>query len=138
LIIGDGPLMKLVKNKPDIITVGFVDNPEDYLQAIDVYTLPSMTETTGLALMEAMACGLPCIATNVGAIPSYLKHRKNGILLDNKKLDANLLALAIEQLKKDIKLRNDIKRNAASTIECCYSWDTTTKELEKIFERVLR
>jgi glycosyltransferase involved in cell wall biosynthesis len=134
LLMGDGTQMKLLRKNQDIIATGFVDNPEDYLQAVDVYTLPSMTETTGLSLMEAMACGLPCIATNVGAIPSYLKDRFNGILLDKDKLDANLLALAIEKLYRDIRLRNEIKENAKKLIPKLYNWDKTTKELEHIFE----
>jgi len=138
LILGDGPEMKWLEDNPDIINIGFVDNPEDYLQAMDVYALPSMTETTGLALMEAMSCGLPCIATNVGAIPSYLKHNKNGILLNSKKLDANLLQLAIERLHNDSRLRTELKNNAANAIQCCYNWGKTTRELERIFEKVLR
>jgi glycosyltransferase involved in cell wall biosynthesis len=134
LILGDGTQMKLLHKNPDIIAKGFVNNPEDYLQAVDVYTLPSMTETTGLSLMEAMACGLPCIATNVGAIPSYLRDRFNGLLLDKNKLDANLLALAIEKLYRDIRLRNEIKENAKKIIPKLYNWDKTTKELERIFD----
>ncbi len=138
LIIGDGPRMNLFQNKLDIITTGFVDNPEDYLQAVDVYVLPSMTETTGLALMEAMACGLACIATNVGAIPSYLKHRKNGILIDIDKLDCNLLTFAIKNLYTDSILRNEIKNNAKKIISEFYTWDRTTKQLEQIFDNILK
>jgi glycosyltransferase involved in cell wall biosynthesis len=138
LIMGDGPQMKFLRGNPDILTTGFVDNPEDYLQAIDIYVLPSMTETTGLALMEAMSCGLACIATNVGAIPSYVQDGKNGILLDKNKLDANILSLVIEKLHRNIKLRNEIKQNAPKTIDCCYTWDNTTKELERIFESMIK
>jgi 1,2-diacylglycerol 3-alpha-glucosyltransferase len=135
LIMGNGTQMKLLRKNSKIITTGFVDNPEDYLQAVDVYALPSMTETTGLSLMEAMACGLPCIATNVGAIPSYLEDRVNGLLLDKDDLDANLLALAIEKLYRDVRLRNEIRENAKKLIPELYNWDRTTKELEHIFEQ---
>lgn len=138
LIMGDGKEKKHLKGNQYILTTGFVDNPEDYLQAIDIYVLPSMTETTGLALMEAMASGLACIATNVGAIPSYVKDGGNGILLDKNKIDANLLALAIEKLHRNIKLRNELKQNASKSIDCCYTWENTTKELEKFFESMIK
>ena len=138
LIMGDGKEKKYLKGNPNILTTGFVNNPEDYLQAIDIYVLPSMTETTGLALMEAMACGLACIATNVGAIPSYVRDGGNGILLDKNKIDANLLALAIEKLHRNIKLRNELKQNASKSIDCCYTWENTTKELEKFFESMIK
>lgn len=137
LILGDGNESRLL-NKNGIIYKGLVDNPEDYLQAMDVYVLPSQTETTALSLMEAMSCGLPCIATNAGVVPSYLKNARNGILINKDKLSTELLVLAIDKLYTDIKLRNTIKRNAAKTIECCYSWDRTTRELERIFEKLVK
>ena len=138
LIIGDGPKRKLLKKNQDIISVGFVDNPEDYLQAVDVYVLASQTETSALSLMEAMACSLPCIATNVGAIPSYLKHNINGILIDKDELDANLLAHAIEKLHRNILLRNKLRENAKQITSELPSWDKTARELEQIFEEVLK
>jgi glycosyltransferase involved in cell wall biosynthesis len=136
IIVGDGLEKKYLKN-PNILHIGFVDNPEDYLQVMDMFVLPSMTETTALALMEAMSTGLPCIATNVGAIPSYLKHRFNGILLNKEKLDSTVLEYAILKLYKDARLRKKLGDNAANTIGTAYSWDKTTTHLENIFEEVL-
>lgn len=137
LVLGDGKELHHLDTE-GIICKGFVDTPEDYLQAMDAYVLPSMTETSGLSLMEAMACGLPCIATNVGAIPSYLHNNKNGILLDKNKLSPELVALAIETLYKNIRLRNELKNSAVKTIVCCYSWDKTTRELERVFESIIK
>jgi 1,2-diacylglycerol 3-alpha-glucosyltransferase len=137
LILGDG-IEKRCLDKSGVISKGFVNNPQDYLQAMDVYVLPSQTETSALSLMEAMSCGLPCIATNVGAIPSYLKNNRNGILLNKDDLKPELVALAINKFFVDIRFRNNIKQNAAKTIECCYSWDKTTKELERYFLKLIK
>jgi glycosyltransferase involved in cell wall biosynthesis len=141
LIIGDGDEKKWFskQNKiiEDIVNIGFVDNPEKYLLAVDVYILPSQTETTGLSLMEAMAIGLPCIATNVGAIPSYLKNNVNGLLLKKDKLDVNLLSFAIEKLYREPLLRTKLKQNARRIISSTYTWEKTTIELEAIFDSML-
>jgi len=135
LLIGGGALENFVarqKNK-DIILTGFVNNPEDYLQATDLFVLPSKTETTALALMEAMAIGLPVIASSVGAIPSYVKSGYNGILISKNSLSVQMISNAIEIIYSSPLLRIQLGQNAEKTIRD-FSWERTASELERVFK----
>jgi len=129
LIIGDGSERKHLKGK-DITISGFVDNPEDYLQAMDLFVLPSKTETTALSLIEAMACGIPSIATNVGAIPEYLNKDVNGILIDLKSLTPQKLASTIKEIYNDPLKRAKLSAEAQKVAEK-FDWNNTAKELEQ-------
>ena len=81
VIVGDGPSdqVKKFKNIQNCTVTGFVHNVQDYLKAMDVFVIPSLTETTSLVTLEAMATGLPVIATKVGFIKSYIIKGYNGL-----------------------------------------------------------
>ena len=76
---------------------GHVDNVGDYLAAMDVFFYPSRHEGLGSVLLDAMAFGLPIVATRVGGIPEIVEDGANGSLCEVDDLDAQeraLLALA--------------------------------------------
>jgi glycosyltransferase involved in cell wall biosynthesis len=60
---------------------GYVENVEDYLRASNCFTLPSRSEGLPLSLIEAMACGLPCVSTRVGGIPDIVTSGDDGLLV---------------------------------------------------------
>jgi len=60
---------------------GFVQNVHAYLQAADIFVFPSENESLSNALIEALACGLPCLASNIGGIPDTVRDDFNGRLL---------------------------------------------------------
>ncbi|MCU0638679.1 MAG: glycosyltransferase [Candidatus Krumholzibacteria bacterium] len=79
VISGDGPergeledLARRLGLEAEIAMPGFVGDPENLLPLLDIFVLPSITEGAPMALLEAMACGLACVASGVGAIPSIL------------------------------------------------------------------
>jgi glycosyltransferase involved in cell wall biosynthesis len=79
VISGDGPergeledLSRRLGLEADIAMPGFVGDPENLLPLLDIFVLPSITEGAPMALLEAMSCGLACVASGVGAIPSIL------------------------------------------------------------------
>lgn len=89
IIVGDGPertfLKKLAQNMglgKAVFFTGFLERIEDWLSIMDIFVISSKTEGSPLVLLEAMAAGLPVIATKVGEIPNILTHHQNGILID--------------------------------------------------------
>ena len=60
---------------------GEVSNVHEYLKASDIFVLPTEDDAFPLALVEAMACGLPVVSTNVGGIPTIVSHGENGLLV---------------------------------------------------------
>lgn len=80
-------LQDFVANNDLLDSVGFtgyVENVHEYLQASDIFVLPSESEGFGLALIEALACKLPSVATKVGGILDIIIDRKNGLLVEPK------------------------------------------------------
>lgn len=88
LFIGWGPLLPdLLKEANDLVpgrcAFRFADRQlGDYYQAFDSFTLLSVQEGFALVFLEAMFCGLPVLATPVGAVPEVIEHRVNGIIVD--------------------------------------------------------
>lgn len=86
---GDGPLRDELYKKchesdlsHNVIFLGNVENIADYLNASDIFILPSLFEGLPIALIEAMYMGLPCIVTDVGANRELITHGQNGIVVE--------------------------------------------------------
>jgi len=79
---------------------GFVDNVNEYLQCSDYFVFPSENESLSNALIEALACGLPCLVSNVGGIPDTVKDGFNGRLLPVGN-EAAWISAATDLLKND-------------------------------------
>ncbi len=135
LLVGKGQESEeqVFKNKPNIILTGEKDNVIPYLQAMDIFVLPSLTETTSLSTLEAMACGLPVIVTPLEAMKKYVLDKENGFFFPKE----NWLVLRkkIEMLLQKPHLRHSIGQEARKTVKHHYSWDLTVKKIEDVLER---
>jgi len=94
LMVGDGPdasaASKLARQLGVADAVSFLgeqDSVIPLLSASDVFVLPSAQESFGLAALEAMACSVPVVASNVGGIPEVVEHGVTGFLHDGTDLD---------------------------------------------------
>jgi glycosyltransferase involved in cell wall biosynthesis len=83
--------------------LGQVSNPAEVLSRGRVFVLPSLSEGISLTLLEAMAAGVPAIATNVGGNPEVIEHERTGLLVPDRNPAA--LAAAIKKLWLDEDLR---------------------------------
>ena len=127
LIVGSGLRKEFFPDTKNIIFVNSTSNVEDYYKAMDVFVMPSFIETTSLATMEAMSCGIPTVATKVGTIPSYLKHGVNGYFFPKEHDKA--LAEKIKAILNDKKLAETMSKNARETITTNFSWKRTIMEI---------
>jgi glycosyltransferase involved in cell wall biosynthesis len=131
LIVGDGvdSVKKQLASRPGVILTGSKNNPIPYLQAMDIYVMPSLTETTCLSALEAMSCELPVISTEVGFIKSYIKPGYNGLFFE--KQNQYPLAKHIQTLLNDPELRKKLGKNARRTVIEQFSWDKTAVGIEE-------
>ena len=109
---------------------GFQRDPETWYAAMDALVLPSLTEGTPMALLEAMAGGLPVIATAVGGVPGVIENGWNGLLVAPADQDA--LLGAMRNVAADAKLRAELSARALDTIRERYDvqrWSRTMRDL---------
>jgi glycosyltransferase involved in cell wall biosynthesis len=121
VLVGDGPqrgeleaLAKTLGISSNVEFLGFQDNVETFLSTFDFFVLPSMTEGIPLSLLEAMANGLPVVATKVGGIPEIVVHQESGLLVPPGQPEA--LAYAMSQLIQDPGEAERLARNAENRI----------------------
>lgn len=86
-----------------VFFLGFVPDAAKYLSAFDIFTLPSLYEGLGFAVLEAGSAGLPVVATRVGGIPEIIEDSESGILVSPR--NATELAQAFETLIENTALR---------------------------------
>jgi len=141
---GDGPQESAVRRLVDSLGLGeyvtfqqktlYEDVPQDYLGS-DVFITTSVSDGTPVSLLEAMASGLPCIATSVGGIPEWIENGKNGILIPPRSPEA--VAGAVLQLSKDPDFRSRLGAAARATILARGEWNTLMAQVEKDYEELV-
>jgi len=137
LIAGGGrkDLERLFSAREKVFLTGLKDNLAPYYQAMDVYVLPSLSETTSLTTMEAMASGVPVITTPVGLIKEYVIDDKNGFLIPKK--NPYELFKKLEYLKNNPVARANLGKNARKTIVDKYSWEKTVKGIREVIDGLI-
>ena len=115
LIIGEGPeqerLAELAESLGLAQRVGFLgpiwgERKFQYLEAADIFVLPSLHEGFGLVFLEAMHCGLPVVASSTGGQTDFLQDRETGFLVPVG--DVQALAASLARLAKDEALRRSM------------------------------
>jgi glycosyltransferase involved in cell wall biosynthesis len=112
-----------------------------YYAASHIYVQPSIidsdgnTEGLGLAVMEAMSCGTPCIGSRVGGIPDIITDGTNGFLVNQA--DPSAMASAIATLLGNEALRIQMGRQARQTVLDKFSWESTALDLIDVYESIL-
>ena len=135
-IAGDGPELSKLKsltahyNLEDEITfLGRVENTQipALLSSHHIFARPSRKEGFGVSFIEAMASGLPVVATPAGGIVDFVTHTETGMLaeVDNPQSVAD----CIQTLASNKKVYSQIKANAKRLVEDRYSWDTIARSV---------
>lgn len=129
-IIGDGPDREKLEREfqgTHTVFTGFLYGEElskAYASA-DAFIFPSVTETLGLVILEAMASGLPVIAAESGPTVEQVRHMENGVIFQNNDLQSMLQAIRVLD---DRELLQAMKRNARREGEK-FSWDNASQQL---------
>ncbi len=145
LIIGSGPLLKnyqlLTTNYKLVDRVQFVGEVSHhelppYLWASDIFIRPSLSEGFGISFIEAMAAGLPVIATQVGGIVDFLKDKETGLFC--KTNDPKSIADAVLLLDEQPAHREAIIAGALRIVKEKYDWNTIASKMREVFASVLQ
>lgn len=111
------------------------DQIDELLRATSVFVLPSHLEALSVSLLEAMAEGICCIATPVGAHPEVVDHDRNGLLVDPGDVDG--LTEALGRAITDPDLRARLGAAARASVEACCSTEVVAGQLLATYERML-
>lgn len=121
-IIGTGDLLTELQEQVDlkglndfVQFLGYVENVNYYLQAFDIFLLPSLKEGLPYALLEAGFASLPSIASTVGGIPEVIKHQETGLLIDPH--NHITIVEALETLLNNPDLRFQYSENLKDLIQ---------------------
>lgn len=110
--------------------VSHVDLPA-FLGAADVFVRPSLSEGLGTAFLEAMACGVPVIASPVGGIPDFLTDGQTGLFCNPT--DPNHIAATIARLLADPELAKNISTAGQTLVREKYDWDTIAIQMRQLY-----
>ena len=126
MIVGDGPERRLLEHLTDklrikdcVIFTGFRRDTERCLKSADIFIIPSRTEGMSLATLEAMASGLPVVASRTAGLADMIDHQKTGLLVQPQNLSE--LQSAIETLITNPTLARKLARNAKKHIKQNFS-----------------
>lgn len=95
--------------------VGFRSDLEKFYNMFDIFVLSSHLEGLGTSVLDALACGLPVVATRAGGIPEMITHEENGLLVPVR--NPQELAAVIERLLRDRDLRERLANNARASVQ---------------------
>ncbi|HKE89881.1 MAG TPA: glycosyltransferase, partial [Gemmatimonadales bacterium] len=142
VMVGDGPDRDPAQREAaklgvqrDVRFAGRVDDVADVLRGGDLFLLPSETESFGLAALEAMACGVPVIASRTGGIPEVVTEGESGFLATVGDVPT-MTERAIEVLRDPERLEE--MRRGAVTRAADFSADRVVPLYERLYEDVLR
>ncbi len=137
-VLGSGPLESELKRLATGLPVefaGFVSQDEipKYLNEADIFVRPSLSEGMGNSFIEAMAAGLPVIATPVGGIPDFLKDGETGLFCEVN--NPKSIADKVMEYVNNPELAEKISNNAREMVEEKYDWNSIAKRMkEEIFD----
>jgi len=114
--------------------IGFIDKPAliDVYSNADVLVVPSLYEPFGLVNIEAMACGIPVVGSNVGGIPEIIDDGKTGLLVQPGNPEE--LATAITRLLENKELRKKMGAAGRKRAKLYFDWKLITKKILKVYE----
>ena len=119
----------------DVLFLGMIGDSRQLLDALDVFVFPSLKEGLGVALLEAMACGLPVVASRAGGIVDILEDDRTGLLMAPR--DSASLANAIAALENDAARRLRLGDTAKVRVAENFSMDAMTARTIDLYQACL-
>ncbi len=106
-----------------------------YYSAADVVVMPSLYESFGMVALEAMACGAPVVASDVGGLSFLVRNGETGFLVPDR--DPRSLADCLNRLLRDPKLREDLGKRGIQVAKD-YAWREIAEQIEGVYRQVVK
>jgi glycosyltransferase involved in cell wall biosynthesis len=146
VILGVGPLeseLRLIAKESSggrlnnrVVFTGYISHTDlpKYLKASDIFVRPSLSEGLGNSFLEAMAGGIPVVATTVGGIPDFLTDGVTGLFC--KVNNPESIAECVKRLMSDNVLKDSIIQNALIMVREKYEWGIVSHSMRGIFDKM--
>jgi N-acetyl-alpha-D-glucosaminyl L-malate synthase BshA len=141
LLVGDGPELAIANRLTQelglsglVHALGAQQDVIPLLSIADVFLLPSAQESFGLAALEAMACEVPVVASNVGGLPEVIEHTVTGFLHPPDDLDG--MAASAMSVLTDPRLHRDIARAACRRVRKLFCDERVVPMYESLYRTV--
>jgi glycosyltransferase involved in cell wall biosynthesis len=142
LVVGDGPLREELLSLAERLGIskrvrflGYRTDSRALMGLMDVLVVPSLTEGSPLIVLEAMAAGIPVVASAVGGIPDQLRHGEEGILVPPDDPDA--LGEALGALLRDPAYARRLGETGRLRTENEFSHETLVRRIEVVYRAAL-
>lgn len=139
VIIGDGPirrhLFSAVENTPYREKIHFLGSRSDIPQLLtlmDVFVFPSLSEGLGISVLEAMASGLPVVASNIRPLSEMIIPENTGLLVKTE--DPADLAGAVNRLLRDEDLRRDMGNRGRERVKQYFTDEQMVRQIENLYQ----
>lgn len=142
IIVGDGDNLDALKAEVKslgiedrVVFTGKRDDTPLIYSALDVFVLPSLKEAFPMVILEAMACGVPIVATRVGDIPRIIESNVSGLIVEIR--DVTALRQAIQYLLLDTKKADHLAITASKVVYDSYSSTFMANKYEAVYAQVI-
>jgi len=105
------------------------------LRRLDIYVAASRLESFGVAVVEASACALPVVVSDVGGLPEVVRAEETGLIVPRENVSA--LQAALKRLVLDAALRERLGRAGRALVERDYGWQHCVDLMERCYERTV-
>ncbi len=124
--------------KKEVKFYGAIDNSEvpTLLNKLDLFVVPSRSESFGVAAVEAQACALPVIVSDVGGLPEVVLNEKTGIVVPKE--DVSALVIAMKKLCENESLRRKLGSAGRRRVLKFYNWDKNVETMIDVYNRVIQ
>ena len=143
VLVGDGPERPRVLLRADelgvrdrVLFLGKHSSVHELLSCADLFLLPSASESFGLVALEAMACGAPVVASNVGGLPEVIEHGTTGYMFDIGDIDG--MTEAGLRIMGDDEHWRSLSEAGRALAEERFSAERIVPQYERYYEQVLR
>lgn len=137
IIIGGGKYLDYIRNKIkgkfNTNFIGYHNNPKEILEKSDIFLYYSGRDTFAIAVIEAMACGLPVLTNNYGPTHEIIKTGQEGLIAENQEGYIEYL----NKLINDVKIRKKLGKNAIEKVRENFDINKTTERYIKIYKSLI-